>query len=81
MENNRDLLIVSKLSNLSHAALQEEVDILVHILYSVESLTQVCIATEMYDLNKYRTIKSPKKIARFLESAKQKPFVFVGNKN
>jgi hypothetical protein len=81
MENNRDLLIVSKLSNMSHAALQVEVDMLVHILYSVESLSQVCVATEIYDLNKYRTIRDPKKIAKFLETTKQKKFIFIGNKN
>lgn len=81
MENNRDLLIVSKRSNLSSAALQEEVDMLVHILYSVESLSQVCVATEIYDLNLYRTIKKPKKIAKFLRTTKQKPFIFIGNKN
>lgn len=81
MENNRDLLIVSKLSNLSHAALQEEVDMLVNILYSVESLSQVSVATEIYDLNRYRTIKQPKKIGKFLATFKQKAFVFIGNKN
>jgi hypothetical protein len=81
MENNRDLLIVSKLSNLSHAALQVQVDMLVHILYTAESLPRVCAATEVYDLNRYRTIKDPKKIARYLEATKQKPFVFIGNKN
>lgn len=80
MENNRDLLIVSKYANLNKDALQEEVEMLIHMLYGVESINHISIASEIYDLNSYRTIRKPKKIAAILQS-KEKPFVFIGNKN
>lgn len=80
MENNRDLLIVSKYANLNKDALQEEVDMLIHVLYGVESIQKISIVSEIYDLNSYRTIRKPRKIAAILQS-KEKPFIFIGNKN
>ena len=82
MENgSRDLLVVFRLSTLSYEEMQRELELLNQLLFGVESMDTHSIVNEIIDLNKYKIIRNPFKVARVIMKKKEKPFVFIYNKN
>jgi hypothetical protein len=82
MQNlNRDLLVITKKSVINQQELEQTILSLNNVLFKAESFAAICKATEIFDLNKYKTYTSPKKIAWYINKINNKPFVFIGNKN
>lgn len=78
---SRDVLIVSKLSNISEQELEKEFYSLLPLLGKVETMESHCRATEIIDIARYKITRKPSKIMEALRKRSHKPFVFVFNKN
>ena len=80
IHNNRDLIILSRLTDTDTAAFQREVRSIHQILYQVEGTEQFCQAHEVIDINHYRIVQKPYLVQKII-SDRIKPFVFLFNKN
>ena len=78
---NRDLLVLFKQELMTPQAMEHEVSLLHDLLYSVERLENVGKAHELIDLNSYKIISKQVLIKKYLRAGKEKPFVFLNNKN
>lgn len=78
---NRDLLLVSKKSELNETELAEAIISLDSILYQAENFASICTANEIFDLNKYKVITVAKEVAFYIKNKSQKDFIFISNKN
>ena len=78
---NRDLLVLFKQELMTQQAMEHEVSLLHDLLYNVERLDNLVAAHELIDLNKYKIISKQILIKRYLRIGKEKPFVFLNNKN
>ena len=78
---NRDLLVLFKQELMTQQAMEHEVSLLHDLLYNVERLDNLVAAHELIDLNKYKIISKQIPIKRYLRTGKEKPFVFLNNKN
>lgn len=81
MKANRDLLLLSKKASPDPKELEFEVEQLHELLFTVESLSNFCIANEIIDLNRYRIIQKGSRIEKIIKEKSLKPFQFISNKN
>ena len=79
---NRDLLVIARNGMMmDDDAMRREVELLHEILYGIESLQTLCEVNEVFDLNRYRTIRKPHLVARAIREKQHKAFIFICNKN
>jgi hypothetical protein len=78
---NRDILVLFKQELMTPQAMEHQVTLLHDLLYNVERLDNLVTAHELLDLNKYKLISKPHLIKDYLRKGKEKPFVFLNNKN
>ena len=79
--SDRDLLVISKNALQNDDALQQEIQILNVLLPAVEVLQNIANSSEIFDLNKCRTFKTPNSVFRQLQEKAMRSFVFLYNKN
>lgn len=79
--SNRDLLVLFKQELKNPQAIEREVSWLHGLLYSVERIDNLVTAHELIDLCKYKVIGKHKAVRDYLSSNKEKPFIFLNNKN
>ena len=80
-KSNRDLLVLFKEELMTPQAIEHEVELLHEMLYTVESLDNVCLVHEIIDLNKYKVHTQMHIIREVLRRRELKPFIFLNNKN
>lgn len=78
---NRDLLVLTKRISMKPGELKHEIERIVELLRHVENMDAYCAAIEVIDLNRYRIIQKNCLVMRVLRGNKQKPFVFICNRN
>ncbi len=78
---NRDLLLITKKIELNQTELEQTIVSLDSVLYEVEGFKNICIANEVFDLNKYKIYNSQKDVAFYIKNKSNKPFIFINNKN
>lgn len=78
---NRDILVLFKQELMTPQAMEHQVTLLHDLLYNVERLDNLVTAHEILDLNRYKIISKSHLIKEYLRSGKEKPFVFLNNKN
>ncbi len=78
---NRDLLVLVKDDHLDKEAIEFELEQLNQLLFVFETADNFCIAHEVFDLNKYKTIHNAKTIKQIMKQKELKAFVFISNKN
>jgi hypothetical protein len=78
---NRDLLVLTKKQSMNAQELEQEVELLVNLLFEAEKIDAFCVANEVIDLNRYKIICKPHLIQKIIRQRKAKPFVFFSNKN
>jgi len=81
MKANRDLLLLSKKASPDPKELELEVEQLHELLFTVESVSNFCIANEIIDLNRYKIIQKASRIEKIIKEKNLKPFQFISNKN
>jgi hypothetical protein len=77
----RDLMVVGRESFVSPEVLEAEANRLNDLLNKVEVLSNLAIALEVADLNRYKMIRQSSKVYRYLLDCSHKSFVFFLNKN
>ena len=78
---NRDLLILFNHEMMSAKAMENEVELLHELLFTVERLDNLVIAHEIIDLNKYKVINKDIVLRKTIRVQELKPFVFLSCKN
>lgn len=78
---NRDLLVLMKDEGLDKDAMENELEQLNQLLLFFETMDNICMAHEIFDLNKYKIIHRPHVIQKVINQPEVKPFVFIFNKN
>jgi hypothetical protein len=66
---------------MSPQAMEHEVEMLHELLHAVERSENVIAAHELIDLTKYKIVTKPHLIRQVFRQKKEKPFVFLNNKN
>jgi hypothetical protein len=79
--SNRDLLVLSKKSDLHPEALQQEIECLNILLNNAEAMSKFCVANEVINVNRLTIITKPKMVELAIRKRANKPFVFISNKN
>lgn len=77
---NRDLLVLVKGVKRT-GSIEDELMQLNTMLIDSETVENLSIAHEIFDLNRYKIFKTPGKVAGFLSKNSLKPFIFILNKN
>ena len=77
----RDLLVLLKQELMTPQAIEQEIDNLHRLLYSLERTENFVTAHELIDLNRYKIFKSDFEIRKLLRSKKEKAFLFLNNLN
>jgi hypothetical protein len=78
---NRDILVLLKQDLMTPQAMERQVNLLHDLLYDVERLDNIVASHELLDLNKFKKISKAHLVKTYLRSGKEKPFVFLNNKN
>jgi hypothetical protein len=78
---NRDLLVLFKQELMTPQAMEHEVSMLQRFIVYCKRLENVGKAHELIDLNRYKIISKQLLIKNHLRIGKEKPFVFLNNKN
>ena len=78
---NRDLLVLVKDNHLDKEAIEFELDQLNQLLFDFETVDNLCLAHEVFDLNKYKIIRKTRTVKQMLNQKELKPFVFISNMN
>ncbi len=78
---NRDLLVLFNQELMTPQAIENEVELLHELLFSVERLDNLVSVHEVIDLNKYKVIKKHITVRKIIRLQELKPFVFLNCKN
>ena len=77
----RDLILLRKEDQLDHLNIEREVECLNDLLQSVETISSLCKAYELIDMNRYKIYQDSLTITKALKQKDLKPFQFIFNKN
>ncbi len=80
-KSNRDLLVLFNQQLMTAKAIEQEVEQLHEILYSVECLDNIITTHEVIDVNKYKIFNTPQHLLAIICQRELKPFVFLNCKN
>ena len=78
---NRDLLVLVKDEFPNQLSMEYELEQLNEILFRTETIENFCIASEVFDLNRYIVIEDRKRLVHIFSQQQLKPFQFICNKN
>lgn len=78
---NRDLLVLFNQELMSQKAMENEVELLHELLFTVERLENLVTAHEIIDLNKYKIINKEITVSKIIRLQELKPFIFLNCKN
>ncbi len=78
---NRDLLVMFNQELMSPQAMENEVELLHELLFTVERLDNLVTTHEIIDLNKYRVINDDTILRKIIRLQELKPFIFLNCKN
>jgi hypothetical protein len=77
----RDLILLRKEDQLDDLNIEREVECLHHLLQTVETISSLCKAYELIDMNRYKIYQDTLTITKALKQKDLKPFQFIFNKN
>ena len=77
----RDLLVMFNQELMSPQAIEQQVELLHELLFSVERMENLATAHEIIDLNKYKVINKSLVVRNTIRTQVLKPFVFLNCKN
>jgi hypothetical protein len=78
---NRDLLVMFNQELMTPQAIEQQVELLHELLFSVERMENLAAAHEIIDLNKYKVINKSLIVRNTIRTQVLKPFVFLNCKN
>jgi hypothetical protein len=78
---NRDLLVLVKDEQMNEKSMERELEQLNDLLFHFETMDSFCIAHEIFDINRHKTLCKTDKIQRIIREKELRPFYFICNKN
>lgn len=78
---NRDLLVLIKDEFLGPGSMETELQKINKLLIGFETQDNLCVAHEVFDMNRYKILKDKVALERVFSQSQLKPFVFIINKN
>ena len=78
---NRDLLVLVKNDHMNEKAIEMELEKLNQLLFNFETIHNLCVAHEIFDLNSYKIHNQMKLLKKVISQKHLKPFEFLFNKN
>ena len=78
---NRDLLVLVRNDHMNEKAIEMELEKLNQLLFNYETIQNLCIAHEVFDLNVYKIHNSFKLLKKVITKKHLKSFEFLFNKN
>ena len=79
--SDRDLLVLVKDEFVTEQFMEQELEQLNSLLFHFETMDKFCVSHEVFDMNKYKTIRKPVLIQRIARQQVLRPFQFLYNKN
>lgn len=77
----RDLILLRKDDQLDELKIEREVECLNYLLQTVETISSLCTAHELIDMNRFKIYQDTLTIKKALKQKELKPFQFIINKN
>ena len=77
----RDLILLRKDDQLDELNIEREVECLNYLLQTVETISSLCKAHELIDMNRFKIYQDTLSITKALKQKELKPFQFIINKN
>lgn len=77
----RDLILLRKDDQLDELNIEREVECLNYLLQTVETISSLCKAHELIDMNRFKIYQDTLSISKSLKQKELKPFQFIINKN
>lgn len=77
----RDLILLRKDDQLDELNIEREVECLNYLLQTVETISSLCTAHELIDMNRFKIYQDTLSITKALKQKELKPFQFIINKN
>jgi len=77
----RDLILLRKEDHTDELNIERVVDWINHLLQTVETISSLCNAHELIDLNRYKIYQDNVSISKALKQKEIKPFQFLFNRN
>jgi hypothetical protein len=74
---NRDLLVLVKDETMNEKAIEREIALLNKLLYSVECHENVCVVSEVIDVNRHKILRRKKDVLKTVKETSPKPFIFL----
>ncbi|MHA4809180.1 hypothetical protein ACX0G9_13790 [Flavitalea flava] len=78
---NRDLLVLVKDEHMNEQSMELELEQLNDLLFHFETIESFCIAHEVFDINKHKTLVKRSTMQKIIRQKELKPFIFICNKN
>ena len=80
-KQTRDLLLLRKDELDDDQTIEREVECISRILQNVETISSLCIAFELIDLNRFKIFHDHSSIGKAMRNGGLKPFQFLNNRN
>ncbi len=77
----RDLILLRKEEQLDELSIEREVECLNYLLQTVETISSLCKAHELIDMNRFKIYQDTLSITKALKQKELNPFQFIFNKN
>ena len=77
----RDLLVLVRNDHMNEKAIEMELEKLNQLLFNYETIQNLCVAHEVFDLNVYKIHNSFKLLKKVITKKHLKAFEFLFNKN
>jgi hypothetical protein len=74
---NRDLLVLVKDETMNEKAIEREIALLNKLLYLVECHENVCVVSEVIDVNRHKILRRKKDVLKTVKETSPKPFIFL----
>jgi hypothetical protein len=78
---NRDLLVLVKDEHMNEKSMERELEQLNDLLFRFETIDSFCVAHEIFDINRHKTLDKRDNVQRIIREKELRPFFFICNKN
>ena len=75
------MLVLVKDENINEQLMEQELEQLNNLLFRFETIESFCMAHEVFDINKHKTLYKKDSLQKLVRQKELKPFVFICNKN
>jgi hypothetical protein len=75
------LLVLVKDEHMNEQLMEQELEQLNDLLFHFETIESFCIAHEIFDVNKHKTLCKKDSMQKIVRQKELRPFIFICNKN